>query len=167
MDDPKSAEIILKSPDGTSWGPIDWSEDGTKVLIQNYISITNSKVYMVDIASKEKTLILGDEVRKSVNSGLSFDTGSKGIYFVTDEFGEFNNLAYKNLETGEVHVITNDIRWDVDGFTLSRDGNRAAFTVNENGFSTLYLMNAKTKKYKKVSSIPIAVSYTHLRAHET
>ena len=101
---------------------------------------------MVDIASKEKTLILGDEVKKSVNSGLSFDTESKGIYFVTDEFGEFNNLAYKNLETGEVQVITNDIRWDVDGFTLSRDGNKAAFTVNENGFSTLYLMNAKTKK---------------------
>ena len=54
-------------------------------------------------------------------------------------------------------MITNDIKWDVDGFTLARDGNRAAFTVNENGFSTLYLMNTKTKKYKKVSSIPIGL----------
>ncbi|MFL2723096.1 MAG: alpha/beta fold hydrolase [Gammaproteobacteria bacterium] len=157
VDDPKSAEIILKSPDGTSWGPIDWSEDGSKVLIQNYISITDSKVYMVNIASKEKTLILGDLGVKSVNSGLSFDKESKGIFYVTDKFGEFNNLAYKNLETEKVQVITSDIKWDVDGFTLSKDGNRAAFTVNENGFSTLYLMNAKTMKYKKVSSIPIGL----------
>mgnify|MGYP003312070892 FL=1 len=139
VDDPKSAEIILKSPDGTSWGPIDWSEDGSKVLIQNYISITDSKVYMVNIASKEKTLILGDLGVKSVNSGLSFDKESKGIFYVTDQFGEFNNLAYKNLETEKVQVITSDIKWDVDGFTLSKDGNRAAFTVNENGLSLIHI----------------------------
>ena len=65
---------------------------------------------MVNIASKEKTLILGDLGVKSVNSGLSFDKESKGIFYVTDKFGEFNNLAYKNLETEKVQVITSDIK---------------------------------------------------------
>ena len=126
-------------------------------MIQNYISITNSRVYIVDTATKEKKLILGDLSTKSVNSGLSFDKDSSGVFFVTDEFGEFNNLAHKNLRTNETTLITQNIRWDVDGFTISKDGKRAAFTVNENGYSSLYLLNTSSFKYKKVSSIPIGI----------
>ena len=157
VNSPELAEILLESPDGTSWGPIDWSADNSKVLIQNYISITNSRVYIVDTATKEKKLILGDLSTKSVNSGLSFDKDSSGVFFVTDEYGEFNNLAHKNLRTNETTLITKNIRWDVDGFTISKDGKRAAFTVNENGYSSLYLLNTSTFKYKKVSSIPIGI----------
>ena len=157
ISDPASAEVILESPDGTSWGPIDWSKDNSKVLIQNYISITNSKVYLVDLNTKEKELILGSLDKQSVNSGLSFDKDSTGIFYVTDEFGEFNNLAHKNLLSGEITVITQDIKWDVAGFTLSGDGARAAFTINENGFSSLYLLDTKTLEYQKVSTIPIGL----------
>jgi dipeptidyl aminopeptidase/acylaminoacyl peptidase len=157
IDDPQSAEMILAAPDGTSWGAIDWSDDSKKILIQNYISVTDSKVYLVDIETKEQSLILGDLNKKSVNSGLAFDKANKGIFFITDAFGEFNNLAYKNISNGEITIISGDIQWDVDGFTLSKDKKRAAFTVNENGFSTLYLLDTKNYKYKKVSSIPIGL----------
>ena len=154
IDSPKSAEILLEATDGTSWGPIDWSEDNSKILIQNYISVTNSKVYILDTVTKDKRLILGDKNTQSVNSGLSFDKDSSGVFYVTDEFGEFNNLAHKNLKTDEITLITKDIGWDVDGFTISKDGKRAAFKVNENGYSSLYLLNTSSFKYKKISSIP-------------
>jgi len=151
IDSPKSAEILLEATDGTSWGPIDWSEDNSKILIQNYISVTNSKVYILDTVTKDKRLILGDKNTQSVNSGLSFDKDSSGVFYVTDEFGEFNNLAHKNLKTDEITLITKDIGWDVDGFTISKDGKRAAFKVNENGYSSLYLLNTSSFKYKKIS----------------
>ena len=157
IDSPKSAEILLEATDGTSWGPIDWSEDNSKILIQNYISVTNSKVYILDTVTKDKRLILGDKNTQSVNSGLSFDKDSSGVFYVTDEFGEFNNLAHKNLKTDEITLITKDIGWDVDGFTISKDGKRAAFKVNENGYSSLYLLNTSSFKYKKISSIPIGL----------
>ena len=154
---PESAEILLTSPDGTSWGPIDWSKDNSKVLIQNYISITDSKIYIVDINTKEKKLISGKINEKSVNSALSFDKNSEGIFYVTDAYGEFNNLAHMNLLTNEVKLISENINWDIDGFAISSDGHRAAFTVNENGFSTLYLLNTFTHEYKKVSSVPVGL----------
>ncbi len=157
IDSPKSAEILLEATDGTSWGPIDWSEDNSKILIQNYISVTNSKVYILDTVTKDKRLILGNKNTQSVNSGLSFDKDSSGVFYVTDEFGEFNNLAHKNLKTDEITLITKDIGWDVDGFTISKDGKRAAFKVNENGYSSLYLLNTSSFKYKKISSIPIGL----------
>ena len=156
-ENPESAEILLTSPDGTSWGPIDWSKDNSKVLIQNYISITDSKIYIVDINTKEKKLISGKINEKSVNSALSFDKNSEGIFYVTDAYGEFNNLAHMNLLTNEVKLISENINWDIDGFAISSDGHRAAFTVNENGFSTLYLLNTFTHEYKKVSSVPVGL----------
>ena len=156
-ENPESAEILLTSPDGTSWSPIDWSKDNSKVLIQNYISITDSKIYIVDINTKEKKLISGKINEKSVNSALSFDKNSEGIFYVTDAYGEFNNLAHMNLLTNEVKLISENINWDIDGFAISSDGHRAAFTVNENGFSTLYLLNTFTHEYKKVSSVPVGL----------
>ena len=154
-DDPQNSELILESPDGTWWGAADWSEDDQRVLIQNYISVSNSKVYIVDLKTKKKTLVLGDKDRPSVNSALAFDGKDDGIFFITDKYGSFNQLAYHDLETQDVTVISNDIPWDVDGFAISEDGNRAAFVVNENGYSSVYLLNPKSLKSRKVKAMPI------------
>jgi len=154
-DDPENSELILESPDGTWWGATDWSEDDQKILIQNYISVSNSKVYIVDLKTKNKILVLGDKDRPSVNSALAFDGKDEGIFFITDKYAPFNQLAYHDLETQEVTVISNDISWDVDGFAISEDGKRAAFVVNENGYSSVYLLNPKSLKSRKVKAMPI------------
>ena len=154
-DDPENSELILESPDGTWWGATDWSEDDQKILIQNYISVSNSKVYIVDLKTKNKILVLGDKDRPSVNSALAFDGKDEGIFFITDKYAPFNQLAYHDLETQEVTVISNDIPWDVDGFAISEDGQRAAFVVNENGYSSVYLLNPKSLKSRKVKAMPI------------
>ena len=144
VDDKNKSEMILESQDGTSWGAIDWSNDNKKILIQNYISVSNSKIYSIDVESKTKSLIIGSNDKKSVNIGLNFDNDDKGIFFITNEFSDYRNLAYKNIQTGQVTLITNDIRWNVDSFVLSKDGSRAAFSINENGFSSLYLMETSS-----------------------
>ena len=154
-DDPQNSELILESPDGTWWGAADWSEDDQRVLIQNYISVSNSKVYIVDLKTKRKTLVLGEKDLPTVNSALAFDGKDDGIFFITDKYGSFNQLAYHDLETQDVTVISNDIPWDVDGFAISEDGNRAAFVVNENGYSSVYLLNPKSLKSRKVKAMPI------------
>ena len=157
VDDKNKSEMILESQDGTSWGAIDWSNDNKKILIQNYISVSNSKIYSVDVESKTKSLIIGSNDKKSVNIGLNFDNDDKGIFFITNEFSDYRNLAYKNIQTGQVTLITNDIRWNVDSFVLSKDGSRAAFSINENGFSSLYLMETSSYKFNKVKNIPIGL----------
>ena len=157
VDDKNKSEMILESQDGTSWGAIDWSNDNKKILIQNYISVSNSKIYSIDVESKTRSLIIGSNDKKSVNIGLNFDNDDKGIFFITNEFSDYRNLAYKNIQTGQVTLITNDIRWNVDSFVLSKDGSRAAFSINENGFSSLYLMETSSYKFNKVKNIPIGL----------
>jgi dipeptidyl aminopeptidase/acylaminoacyl peptidase len=157
IDDPQNTKLILESPDGSWWGAVDWTEDDNKVLMQNYISIANSKAYIVDLNTQKKTLLLGKKDAPSVNSALAFDKDDKGIFFITNQYGEFNQLAYYNIATTEVTVISKEISWDVDGFSISEDSKKAAFVVNENGYSSLYLLNPKSFAFKKVTSLPIGL----------
>ena len=50
-----------------------------------------------------------------MNAALAFDKNDQGLFFITDRFAEYNQLAYKNLDTEEITVISKDISWDVDG----------------------------------------------------
>ena len=131
----EESQMVLESPDGTWWGASDWTEDDTTILVQNYISITNSKIYLVDVETQKKQLILGKEEEPSANSALAFDKDDKGVFYITDKFSQFSQLTYHNLESGEDLIISSEIPWDVDGFAMSEDGKRAAFVVNENGYS--------------------------------
>ena len=153
----EEAQMVLESPDGTWWGASDWTENDKTILVQNYISITNSKIYLVDVETQKKQLILGKEKEPSANSALTFDKDDKGVFYITDKFSQFSQLTYHNLESGEDLIISSEIPWDVDGFAMSEDGKRAAFVVNENGYSTLYLLDPKSFKFKKVNSIPLGL----------
>ncbi|MGJ8681818.1 S9 family peptidase [Paraglaciecola sp.] len=149
-----ASKIVVESKDGSWWGPVDWSEDNKKLIVLEYVSASDSRIYMVDIASKHRQLLAGDLEKGTVNYGLAFDANDEGMYFITNEYSEFQQLAYKSFKQDEVNVITKDINWNVGAFELSNQGDRAAFTVNENGIDSLYLLDTKTFSFKKVSGIP-------------
>ena len=157
VNNPEENQIVLESPDGTWWGASDWTENSKMILVQNYISITNSKIYLVDVDTQNKQLILGQGEKHSANSALAFDKDDEGIFYITDKYGQYSQLTYHDFESGEDSIISSEIPWDVDGFAISEDGERAAFVVNENGYSTLYLLNPITFSFKKVNSIPLGL----------
>lgn len=158
--DPASSVMILESPDGTRWGPAEFSESGSKLLISNYVSIADSRVYLLDLDSRQKKLMAGGREKASANIPLGFDKDEGGFWLVTDSGGEFQQLAWQPLETGaDAEIITADIPWDVNSADISHDRRRIAFAVNENGMSRLYLLDTKTKKYRSVDNIPTGLVF--------
>lgn len=158
--DPASSVMILESPDGTRWGPAEFSESGSKLLISNYVSIADSRVYLLDLDSRQKKLMAGGREKASANIPLGFDKDEGGFWLVTDSDGEFQQLAWQPLETGaDAEIITADIPWDVNSADISHDRRRIAFAVNENGMSRLYLLDTKTKKYRSVDNIPTGLVF--------
>lgn len=158
--DPASSVMILESPDGTWWGPAEFSESGSKLLISNYVSIADSRVYLLDLDSRQKKLMAGGREKASANIPLGFDKDEGGFWLVTDSGGEFQQLAWQPLETGaDAEIITADIPWDVNSADISHDRRRIAFAVNENGMSRLYLLDTKTKKYRSVDNIPTGLVF--------
>ena len=145
---PEQAKMVFASPDGTSWTPSDWSKDSKKILLQNYISVTSSRIFIVDTETGESELVTNKE--DSSNLALAFGASGRGFFFLTDQFGQFRQLAYKSLTNGRVKIISESIPWNIEGFAISKDRKRAAFTANEGGFSVLYLMDERSFKFKKV-----------------
>lgn len=149
IDSKLKSRMILESPDGSWWGPGDWSESGKYLLVQQYISVTDSRIHLLNIENGELKLLKGSVDSPSVNYVVAFDKNAEGYYFLTDINDEFAKLAYQRFDQKEHVTITHNIPWDVDNIAISEDRNRIAFTVNAGGTSDLYLMNAVIEKFDK------------------
>ena len=156
--DPASAELVVEAPDGSWWGPADFTASGGALLVNNYVSISDSRVWLKDLDSGEFRQLAGSDGEASTDLALAFDADDAGLWMITNRGGEFDQLAWLSLEPGsQPEIVTADIPWNVDSGALSRDRQRAAFTVNENGRSALYLLDPETRRYRRVDAIPTGI----------
>ena len=159
-ENPGDAEIILESTDGSWWGPTEFSASGTQVLALNYVSVTDSRSYLVDLDSGNAELLAGGDNTPSSNYPVAFDDAGDGFWLITSQGSDFEQLAWQSLEAGATpEVVTGDIAWDVTDAAISNDRRRMAFTVNENGMTAVYLLDPRTRNYRRVDSIPVGVAY--------
>ncbi|MEM1175332.1 MAG: alpha/beta fold hydrolase [Pseudomonadota bacterium] len=158
--EPGEAKVILESPDGTSWSASEFSAGGTQVLITNYVSSLDARVNLLDLDTGDVTLLAGGaDGEQTFNVPFAFDDEGDGFWLITNQGGEFRQLAWQSFDDGaEPVIVTADIPWDVNGGAISDDRTRAAFTINENGRSAVYLLNPKTREYAKVDSIPVGLA---------
>jgi len=157
---PETAEIVLESPDGTWWGAVDFDQTGELLLIVNYVSAADSRIHLLNTKSKELRLLAGGGDQPGANLPLAFDRAGTGFWFITDRGGEFQQLAWQSLTNGsEPEIITGDIPWNVDDGAISHDRRRAAFVVNEDGLSRIYLIDTKTRDYRPVENIPTGLAF--------
>jgi len=150
--------MLLGTEDGTLWKPIDFSRNGKKLLIQQFISVADSRIYVKELPDGELNLLVGDAENPSSNIATGFDRSDSNVLFVTNQREGAAELAKVSL--GEVPVITfsaNVTDWDITRFVLSPDRKRGAFVSNEGGISRLYLFDPGTLKHKLVEKIPLGL----------
>jgi dipeptidyl aminopeptidase/acylaminoacyl peptidase len=147
--DPKSNRLLLEVTGG-GWGALDWSPDDKQLVVGEYISVNKSNLWLVDVARGVKSPLSPHNDEQVVYADARFAADGRGIYLTTDKGSEFQYLASMDLGSGELIPLTKDIPWDIDGFDLSRDGKKIAFTVNEAGFSKLYLLDTATRRYSAI-----------------
>ena len=156
---PEAAEMVLESPDGSWWGPSEFSASGRQLLAVNYISITDARAHVVDLDSGTVTRLAGSDNDPSYNIPVAFDDRRDGFWLLTDQAGEFKQLAWQSLAADATpQIVTADIPWDVSDAVISHDRRRIAFTVNAGGMSHLYLLDTRTRKYRRVEPLPTGVA---------
>src|SRR5262245_50610921 len=165
--DPKSDRLLMEVKGG-GWEAVAWSPDDSKILLGEYISINESYLWLLDAGSRAKTLITpkGGSEKIAYGYGVGeFSKDGKGLYVTTDKDSEFRRLAYLDLGTKKHTFPTDHIKWDIEVFKLSPDGKVIAFVANEDGVSTLHLLDTATGKEKPFLSKLPAGSISGVRWH--
>jgi dipeptidyl aminopeptidase/acylaminoacyl peptidase len=156
--DPASARMVAQM-EGGGWSVSDWSPDGKQLLVTNFVSASESYVWLVDVPSGKKELLTPKAAENVAYSNARFSKDSQGIYLTSDQDAEFQRLVYMDLSSRKVTVLTAALNWDVDEFDLSKDGRWIAFEANEDGISALHVLDTKTSKEVPVPKLPVCVMY--------
>ena len=153
--DPKTDRMVLQV-DGGGWRALDWSHDGKKLLAEQYISVNESYLWIVNVASGAKTLVTPKGAEKVAYDGGAFSRDDRVVFTITDLGSDFTRLSSIDVASGSVSALTHEA-WDVEEFALSRDGRTIAYVTNEDGVGKLHLMDAVSHRTMAAPKLPVGV----------
>jgi len=157
----RSGETKLLVDAGGNWSPMDFSPDGSRLLVMKYVSAAESYPGVVDVASGKLELFPVDGGKASFG-GFAFAPDGKAVYFISDEplrgkAQEFQTLRYHDPASGTLEVLSSRIAWDIEGFTLADDGRHLAYVSNEDGISKLHVLSLPSHNEIRLPALPIGV----------
>jgi len=119
------------------------SKDGSKIIISRSgteLGLDNN-LYLIDTRTKQETLLTPHEGSAQFEVVDFLDNNT--ILLGSNDKREFGNLARMDLTTKKVEFL-DSTNWDLDAGALSGDGKTFAYTINRDGFSELYIVDAKS-----------------------
>jgi dipeptidyl aminopeptidase/acylaminoacyl peptidase len=138
---------------GGGWSIADWSDDEQSILINEGISVSQTNIWLCDYSKGTKTIFKSDS--NVVYTALQFSNDKKSAYILTNKNSEYAYPALINLISKKITPLLNQLKWDVNSYEINHNETKAAFVVNENGISKLYVQDLKTKIYNPIPQIPI------------
>jgi dipeptidyl aminopeptidase/acylaminoacyl peptidase len=152
-DNPDNRRVLVEG-EGAVF-PGDWADDGSKLAMIRYYSITHSDLFIVDTASGDVRELNAD--LDIAYAAHEFEPGGDSLLVVTDANSDFRRVVRMDVETGEMTPVTPDHGWDVQGMDLSPDGRTLAYVLNAGGVSELRMMDVRTGDQLDAPDLPIGL----------
>ena len=156
VQDRDGSTMAALETDGVGWYVQDFAPDDSRLLVSRYVSINESYLYELSLADGSLTPLLDDGVTASVGQA-AYGADGDTVYFTSDLGAEFLRLHRLSLADGRLEVLTGDIAWDVEAFAVSGDGGHLAFTVNEGGYSRLYVWRLPDRVQVALPEMPAGI----------
>ncbi|PHY19064.1 S9 family peptidase [Caulobacter sp. BP25] len=152
-----ATKIVFKGEGQVS--PLAVSPDGRTLLLGRYYSISESRRWLLDVATGKLTEL---NPSKKGAVGIAYDGGAftpdgKSVLLLSDEGSDFLRLVQIDLATGAKVNVSGDRSWDVEDFALSGDGKVLAYVVNEDGYSKLVVQDFRTRRALPQPELPAGV----------
>ena len=152
--DPRTDRTLVEVSGG-GWGIADWSQDDSRLLLLEYVSINESYLYFADTKTGARSILTQKGGAKVSYGGARFSADALTVYATTDKDAEFRRLVKIDVATGKHTPLTAHIPWDVDEFEVSPDGAVIAFVTNEDGVGVLHLLDVKIEKERPAPKLPL------------
>ncbi|MEP6548158.1 MAG: S9 family peptidase [Gammaproteobacteria bacterium] len=140
-----AAQLLTHEKDPkASWAAACWSPDGKFLFAVRRVGLDDSDVYRVDAVSgaAENLTAHTGKLRFAV-SDVSPDGTS--LLMTSNEKGGYFNVALFTIASKQKRWIT-DTQWEADGGSFAADGKTFTYTLNADGRTTLYFVDAVTLK---------------------
>ena len=143
--DPEAGSLprLAVTGEGGAWYPLDWSPDDRRILVLKFLSVSEAYLYVVDLSTGQKREVEPTPAKVRI-VGAKFSRDGQGVYLISDRDGDFAQLRYVNLFSGEKTVISGHASSEVEELALSRDGHYLAYVSNEAGIDKLNVLDLRT-----------------------
>ncbi len=151
--DPKTDRMVAQVKGG-GWALVAFMPDNKTAIVGEYISVTKTNMYTLDIASGKMTPV-GDHTA-NIAYGDAKVAPSGQVWTTTDAGSDFQRLGTIDLATGKFIPQTRE-NWDVEAFDIAPDGRFIAYVTNEAGMNKVKLLDPKTGVVRSVDTLPAGV----------
>jgi dipeptidyl aminopeptidase/acylaminoacyl peptidase len=150
-----------------SWNASDVTADGSRVLIEQYRSISDTSIYELNTATGDTTeLTVRPASGETVYAThVGYTPGERGVLFISDMEEGLRKLYLRDLTTGEVTKPLSDLE-GVELSTASINNKRTllAAVTNEDGYGVLHVFRLPTFERVQLPEIEKGVvSLTDMR----
>ena len=148
--DPSTTRLFAER-EGGGWFVVGFTPDNKTALVLNYISITNTELYHIDVATGKETRLTSPD-KPVAFSAMEYAPDGR-LWVSSDEGSDFKRIGTFDPQNGTfTPVIEED--WDITGFDISDDGKFLAYVVNVAGQSALKIYNISRKRTRPVPLPP-------------
>ena len=130
------AERVVHTGTSAGWGPLEWSPDGKLLLLRQSMSLAESRLWTMDVATAQKTQIT-PKAGRTYFTQASFGEGGRAVYALANLDSDFLTPTRIDVATAELRRLAGGPAWDGEELVVSGDGTRLAVTFNVEGFSEL------------------------------
>lgn len=127
------------------------SPDGRRLISLDEAGSLDSIVYLLDLEQGDERR-LSDDAQPARYWELTW--GISGLYCLTDARHDRGALCRMEPQSGELTVLF-DAEFDggsgeLEHFALAPDGRHAALTINDGGYSRLYLLDLQSNRWQRI-----------------
>jgi Tol biopolymer transport system component len=146
----KVSKLTHEDSPNHSWNSIAWSPDG-KTLYANRVevSFTDSDVYAVDVASGKASNLTAHK-GTALNLATSLSSDGKTLLITSSQKGGYQNVALLDIAAKKLNWVT-DTNREASAGDFSPNGQAFTYTINCDGLTDAYWVEATTLRTKKIS----------------
>ena len=118
-----------------------WRPDGKALLLTEKRGEADHDVYLLDLTSGRLVTLFRPSSAANYSS-FAWTPDARGFYVVTNQDRDLAGLAHYNAMDGRLSWIETPTA-EVEQVALSSDGRYLAWTVNDNGYSSLHVLDLR------------------------
>jgi dipeptidyl aminopeptidase/acylaminoacyl peptidase len=130
------AERVVHTGTSPGWGPVEWSPDGTSLLLRQSMGQAESRLWTMDVATAKKTQITPKSARCYFTQA-AFAEGGKAVYALANFESDFLTPTRIDVSAATLRKLPGGPDWDGEELVVSEDGKRLVVAFNVEGFSEL------------------------------